>query len=172
MPRPKISEYCVTPSCDLKSYGKGLCISHYHKKYREENKEKFHEYRNDPTKKERANFLRRQVKYLRPDVSKRRNRTDSSRYKSGKTGAKDRGYVWEITKEQWKSLVISNSCYYCNNSLPETGCGLDRKDNSIGYTLLNVVPCCRSCNRTKGDDISHNEMIEIAILLKKLRNEK
>jgi hypothetical protein len=29
--------------------------------------------------------------------------------------------------------------------------GIDRKDNTIGYVVGNVVPCCIVCNRAKMD---------------------
>lgn len=57
------------------------------------------------------------------------------------------------------------NCNYCdseplsvatNGKRPETKAhnkyiynGLDRKDNSTGYTLENVVPCCKMCNNSK-----------------------
>jgi len=40
-------------------------------------------------------------------------------------------------------------CWYCGD-VPET-IGLDRIDNSKGYTLSNVVSCCRACNLAKLD---------------------
>ena len=36
--------------------------------------------------------------------------------------------------------------------------GLDRVDNSIGYILENVVPCCVTCNSMKMA-MSYNEFI-------------
>ena len=29
--------------------------------------------------------------------------------------------------------------------------GIDRYDNTLGYTLENSVPCCKQCNRIKTD---------------------
>ena len=43
-------------------------------------------------------------------------------------------------------------CNYCGvTELSSTGYGLDRKDNSVGYILSNVVPCCRVCNVAKNN---------------------
>ena len=50
------------------------------------------------------------------------------------------------------------------------GVGLDRLDNSKGYVLDNVVPCCDKCNRLKHMNISKDEMLAIVNLLKTLRN--
>jgi hypothetical protein len=52
-------------------------------------------------------------------------------------------------------------CHYCGVSpsmvrvLPSgrgafTYNGLDRVDNTLGYMLENVVPCCKTCNIAKG----------------------
>lgn len=37
---------------------------------------------------------------------------------------------------------------------------MDRTNNSLGYTLSNVVPCCKTCNRAKGDK-NIEEFLEI-----------
>lgn len=69
-----------------------------------------------------------------------------------------------INKEDFRRLT-SSSCHYCGVA-PERECligskktcngyykynGLDRVDNSKGYTLHNVVPCCEMCNKAKRD---------------------
>jgi hypothetical protein len=43
-----------------------------------------------------------------------------------------------------------------------TGYNLDRKDNSLGYSVDNCVVCCGSCNRTKGDCFTYEEFLIIA----------
>lgn len=51
-------------------------------------------------------------------------------------------------------LLNKNKCSYCNNSIPRTnGYG----DHSVGKTgsIMTCVPCCRSCNSSKGK----NDMI-------------
>jgi hypothetical protein len=85
-----------------------------------------------------------------------------------KKGATSRGFIFEITKTEFKELVSKNF-YYCglvpsqiyairNTKTGEVRAGielvyngLDRVDNSIGYTLLNTVPCCKQCNLSKRD---------------------
>lgn len=76
--------------------------------------------------------------------------------------AKQRNYSFELSYYFFSQLVSLN-CFYC-------GCqpnrkqyflykkeeyvlfnGVDRKDNSIGYTEENCVPCCTICNRVKSD---------------------
>src|SRR3990172_439815 len=69
-----------------------------------------------------------------------------------KKRALGRGLLFELTKEQFKELT-SSKCIYCNSepSYEQKGQnlngyyiynGIDRVDNSIGYTVENSVPCC------------------------------
>jgi hypothetical protein len=76
-----------------------------------------------------------------------------------KRNARSRKYEFSLTKDQFIKLVAS-PCFYCGG-LPSRVIpynngkdnflynGIDRKDNSIGYTLGNSVSCCRRCNRMK-----------------------
>lgn len=82
--------------------------------------------------------------------------------------ATSRGLEMTLTEEQIKNL-ISLPCHYCgevasnymihnsnhkgkvytsNGGLAYNG--LDRVDNTKGYILDNVVPCCKYCNSAKG----------------------
>jgi hypothetical protein len=63
-----------------------------------------------------------------------------------KNSAKSRGIPFELTFEQFMTFW-QKPCYYCGNSIPTIG--LDRVDNTKGYTMDNVVPCCKVCNRLK-----------------------
>ena len=79
--------------------------------------------------------------------------------------AKVRGYKFTLTKEEVRELT-SSSCYYCGNPPNKIKSrkykngrsdwgnyvynGIDRIDNSKGYTNENCVPCCEMCNRGKG----------------------
>jgi 5-methylcytosine-specific restriction endonuclease McrA len=99
------------------------------------------------------------------------NRTGKRRFVSGRQGAKQRGYTWDLTFEQWIDLVLGHSCHYCGGTLPEAGCGLDRKDNKIGYVISNVVTCCKECNDIKGKHLTYDEMVAVAKFLKQIRNQ-
>ena len=59
-------------------------------------------------------------------------------------------------------LVVKKNCYYCNNPPSNTandpGCngefiynGIDRVDNTKGYIIDNIVPCCGPCNVAKNN---------------------
>jgi len=81
------------------------------------------------------------------------------RYNHYKNGASRRNFCWELTKEKFIELLFSN-CHYCH-STPLTIIkinshilmvnGVDRINSNIGYTEGNCVPCCKFCNRAKGD---------------------
>ncbi len=75
------------------------------------------------------------------------SRTISAKYAMYKHAANKRGYSFEINKEEFKNL-LQNECVYCGLT---PAVGVDRKDNSIGYTFENSVSCCNWCNRMKLD---------------------
>ena len=75
--------------------------------------------------------------------------------------ANKRKIKFDLTKKQFKEITQSN-CYYCgakpSNIAKYPGyngdCiynGLDRVDNNKGYTIDNVVPCCKRCNYAKNN---------------------
>lgn len=75
--------------------------------------------------------------------------------------AKERGYSWELSREETLNLMESD-CHYCGKEPSNVAGedklygkfvynGIDRKDNTKGYTLDNCVPCCKHCNRAKRD---------------------
>jgi len=76
-----------------------------------------------------------------------------------KTGAKRRGYTWELTDEQF-NVLLSGNCHYCGVE-PNTERhgwkdsikynGIDRKNNKLGYIEGNVVSCCKPCQYAKRD---------------------
>jgi hypothetical protein len=61
-----------------------------------------------------------------------------------------------LTVSDLETLWLS-PCSYCGGPLPTAGAGLDRLDNSKGYDLDNVVPCCGDCNRLRGDRLTPEE---------------
>lgn len=87
--------------------------------------------------------------------------TVKGRFKALKENAAKRGYAVELTLEEYAAIVASNLCVYCAGPLPKYGHGLDRKNNSHGYTKENSVSCCSSCNAIKSDRIYFEEMMWI-----------
>ena len=67
--------------------------------------------------------------------------------KNYRNGAKKRGLIWDLPDWLFRSL-FNRSCFYCG-LFPSRG--IDRRDNSKGYTRENSVPCCAQCNYAKRD---------------------
>jgi hypothetical protein len=104
-------------------------------------------------------------------ASQRRSQSINTRFRLGIRVAAKRNKEWLLTIEEY-SAKIKEPCYYCRNKLGQpivVGCGLDRLDNSKGYTLDNVVSCCSFCNTCKMDALSETEMLAVAQLLIKMR---
>lgn len=58
-----------------------------------------------------------------------------------------RGYAFEFTLERFIELFWQKPCFYCGEI--NLTAGVDRKDNTLGYTEDNSVPCCYTCNLMK-----------------------
>lgn len=87
-------------------------------------------------------------------------------YNQYKQNARRRGLSFELTTEQFLDIT-QKDCFYCgtkpsniykptrqterSGSIPYTYSGIDRVNNSLGYTLGNTVPCCSRCNWSKKD---------------------
>lgn len=68
-----------------------------------------------------------------------------------KNSAKNRGYHINLDVNKYQEL-INCGCHFCGKDLSdENGYCLDRVDSKKGYTIKNVVPCCKICNRAKCD---------------------
>ena len=94
-----------------------------------------------------------------------------------RSNARNRKLCFEFTFEKFIE-IISKSCFYCNKKprkynpyLKEDGSlfkgeqltkkgierawilinGIDRKNNLLGYTIDNSLPCCSKCNEMKSD---------------------
>ena len=71
-----------------------------------------------------------------------------SRFARLKSSFHKRGYEVSLTFDEF--CILSNEpCAYCQNKLclPSLqGSNLDRIDNSKGYSIGNVQPCCKVCN--------------------------
>lgn len=71
--------------------------------------------------------------------------------------ARNRALAWHLSDSEFTNL-ISGTCYYCG--LPPSNklngykktllySGIDRVNNTIGYTMQNCVSCCAMCNFSK-----------------------
>lgn len=70
-----------------------------------------------------------------------------SKYLSYKKRCKNKGMDFRLSL--WKfEYYINKPCFICKK---DNAGGLDRIDNTIGYTERNVAPCCFDCNRMKSN---------------------
>lgn len=77
-----------------------------------------------------------------------------------KKNAKKRGLSFELTEKEFLEIT-QKECFYCGvkpgnitsrgsrNNGSFTYNGIDRVENNKGYTIDNIVPCCRTCNIAK-----------------------
>lgn len=97
-----------------------------------------------------------------------------------KHSAKHRNLSFELSKEEFYALV-QERCFYCgdypsnilkseHNNGDFVYMGIDRKDNLMGYTHENCVPCCRICNRAK-NSLSFDEFVSWISRLARYINE-
>ena len=105
----------------------------------------------------------------------RHNRSISGIFSHLKFSAKKRNIEFKILKD--KFVIWYNNqqkiCYYCGRSIEETKndiglnsknyrLSIDRKNNTEGYELNNIVLACNRCNNIKGSYFSSDEMLIIA----------
>lgn len=80
-------------------------------------------------------------------------------YSLYRRGADRRNHQFNLTIDEFVSIMKLN-CYYCGTEpkqiFKKKGLihdsiynGIDRKNNKIGYTIDNCVPCCKFCNLVK-----------------------
>ncbi len=81
----------------------------------------------------------------------------NKRWQRAKIEAIRRKKEWILSKTEYSELIYGDSCYYCGSELPKFGSGLDRVDNSVGYRLGNVIPCCTACNCGRGTHFTIEE---------------
>lgn len=94
--------------------------------------------------------------------------------------AKERNIEFSLTLQFFIKTVL-NHCHYCDDIPRNTAKhsrgiiqikynGLDRQDNSLGYTETNCVPCCKNCNRAKSSMTYFDFMEWVKRLVKKYDN--
>lgn len=103
----------------------------------------------------------------RKDADRRRRelndpmRLQKLAYEKAKEASLKRGKDWELSISEYFKLTAS-PCLFCGCELTwKTGSILlDRIDNSRGYYLDNVNPCCGDCNMIRGTQLTVDEMCE------------
>ncbi len=120
------------------TYGRQSCCKTCQKTYQERHKEQLKEYH----KVRRREDPKRYQEYVR-----KYRETPLGILNAYSAGAKKRGLVFDLTLEDISKHFLGKPCHYCG--AVANPCGIDRVDNSLGYTLSNSVPCCKICNLMK-----------------------
>ena len=91
----------------------------------------------------------------------------------------------DLNYNEFIEIIKDSKCHYCDKELifnPYTrdensnyvsrAYQLDRKDNGLGYSVDNVVPCCWNCNRIKSDIYTYDEFLLLSPILKEIHKNK
>lgn len=80
-----------------------------------------------------------------------------------------------LSYEEFYELCLIPNCHYCDKPINRTlkrgnkgyrGYFIDRKDNNLGYTNDNCVPCCWFCNQTKSNRFTYEQFMKLANVIK------
>lgn len=93
--------------------------------------------------------------------------TPFGKFTGYKHSAKERGKKFDLEYEDFVSYW-QKPCSYCGSTIDTIG--LDRIDNTKGYSVSNITSCCTNCNnlkkeQTKDEFLKHCLRIEYYILL-------
>ena len=69
-------------------------------------------------------------------------------YKEYVTSSAKRGYEMNLEFDTFSKLILLD-CHYCGHKKEGEVNGIDRVDNSVGYSMDNCVTACWKCNRLK-----------------------
>lgn len=105
------------------------------------------------------------------EVRRLSTRTPHGQFVMAKQISKRTGREFTLTEDEYRQLR-NKPCRYCFHNLTETGLGMDRLDNSRGYVLGNVVPCCEVCNSIKSNIFTEAEMCQLGIVVFEIRRKR
>ncbi len=131
---------------------------------------------------EKRQYARNRYTKLRSDPEKYRNHIEKNKERNQRDkwkantpmrrlnvyrcGARRRKIEFELTlkdiEENW-----NKTCSYCGDMI--NGVGIDRIENTKGYTKDNIQNCCYLCNVAK-NTLSHKEFIELITKIYKKQN--
>lgn len=145
--KPKIDQWFADNQDRVKAQRSKYSKDHAEEKraYNQANKEHF--------KEKRKEYEARNIDKVR-EQRKRYRSSLQARYTKYRIGAEKRNFVFELSLEEFDNIT-KQPCLYCgefngkHKGVPYSG--VDRIDSSVGYTTLNCIPCCETCNRMKLD---------------------
>ena len=94
-------------------------------------------------------YRERRCDYIRDRETSKAN-TREGKYLKIIANAEERKRIVEMTKDEIMNMT-DLPCVYCGKETIDgvKRNGIDRMDNSVGYTLSNCAPCCEICNYMK-----------------------
>lgn len=101
-----------------------------------------------------------------------------STWNSVKKMAREKNIPCSLTYGEFLTFTKIKSCFYCEKEIewhkhgPKAASryNLDRKDNSLGYHITNLVVCCWNCNNLKGNKINFDDFCFLSDFLLKDKN--
>jgi len=125
-------------------------ILNYQKQYQQEHKEERKAYL-EQYKVTNAHVIKANYNNKKDDLNfklqrKSQQSTPQGKYVSYKSKAKQRNIPFELTLSDFQNLY-QTLCEYCGEKIETIG--IDRVDNTLGYTLDNIKSCCNICNKIK-----------------------
>jgi len=98
-------------------------------------------------------------------------------YRGYKNEAKIKNILFNLSIEEFKKIT-SKKCFYCGIEPKQRSYrkfsngiylynGIDRRNNLLGYTKENSLPCCFICNRAKGNMSYENFILWIKKIAKR-----
>ena len=124
----------------------------YHKKWYQNNKklrdiQNIQWSKNNPDK---VKVIKEKFKEKHPEITKTYLKTYQvtlkGKYRTMKGSGIKRNYSVKISFDKFCKIVL-NPCVYCGENKKRIG--IDRIDNTKGYTIENSAPCCTTCNMMK-----------------------
>lgn len=143
------------------------------------------------TTKEQRTYMREYYKknkerlapMIRANVS-RFQKTPKGHYSVVRWNAKKRGLPFMSQDDflKWYASEKAEKCFYCGVSREQAypirwsgktvrRFSVERLDNTLGYSLGNIVSCCIVCNSTRSNLFSRDDMVSIgAVIFRKWIN--
>lgn len=158
------------------------CAHEYFREYYQSHKDSIaasrKKWRSNPNNRRKELIKQRQYHKEHPEIAKRyrikwleKQRNDPAYiFRIYKRNAALRELQFDVTFDQFVTFW-NRPCYYCGTFINTIG--IDRKNNSLGYILSNLVPCCRLCNRLKmamdiNDFINHCKKIVDHVMVREV----
>lgn len=81
---------------------------------------------------------------------------------------KKKGFEFDLDYEFMLNNIVKRECTYCKCT---NNIGCDRIYNDKGHTKDNVVPCCYTCNTTRNNNFTFEEMKKIGKVIYEIKKE-